>query len=259
MASASGRSFREIDDYAFTTDPARMLYGPSPSWKLVADILRWARQCDEQAQSEPAWNCRVHTHLLFLALDNDKYRNNVDFLNWSVGSSRHPKKKASPLTLILSSSTAKIQPKSLILSDHAGKPGESKMVDFAMYIKPDEVMLEAMRAMAARDPNELPSVNQTWYPPLLTRPIGVNIVTTRSGEGWDSALLQSGIWLAAQFARLERLVGSLDGDLDTIPFLPVIVIQGHDWHFLAASRGQNGQTVRFHTSSSQFYDQLIPL
>ncbi|KAI9783479.1 MAG: hypothetical protein M1816_001361 [Peltula sp. TS41687] len=251
VASASDQNFSEIDDYAFTTDPARTLYGPSPSWKFVADIRRWARQCDEQTQSEPSWNCRVHTPLLFLALDNDTYRTHVEFLNWLVGSSHPPEEKISSLTLTVSSSTAQIQPKSLIPSDHAGKPGESKMVDFAIYIEPDKVMLEAMRAMAARRPYETSSVNQTWHSPLLTRPIGVNIETKRSGEGWDSALVQSGIWLAAQFARLEQLVQSF-GDLDSIPFLPVIIIQGHDWHFLAASRGENGQTVKFYPAQSRY-------
>lgn len=117
------------------------------------------------------------------------------------------------------------------------------MVDFAIYLQRDEPMMKAMRALAAREPNDAFSVNQTWHTPLLSRPIGVTIETKRTGDGWDAALLQSGTWVAAQLARLEQLVGRLEGDLDSIPFLPIIVIQGHDWHLLAASRGENGQTV----------------
>lgn len=56
-----------LDDYTFSTDSARALYGPSPSWRLVADLLRWRRECDEQTESGPSWNCRVHTVLFLLS------------------------------------------------------------------------------------------------------------------------------------------------------------------------------------------------
>lgn len=147
------------------------------------------------------------------------------------------------LTFAVFSTTAQIQPKSLIQSVHAGKPTESKMIDFAIYIDLDKVMLEAMRAMAARNPDWVPSVNHTWHTPLQTRPISVNIETKRTGEGWDTALVQSAVWVAAQFTKLEQLIKEVDGDVKTIPFLPIIVIQGHDWYFLAASRGECGGTV----------------
>lgn len=157
------------------------------------------------------------------------------------------------LTLVTFSTTAQIQPKSLIQSVRGGKPGESKMIDFVIYIERNKVMLEAMRTMATRNPNpnDIPSVNHTWHAPLQTRPISVNIETKRTGEGWDTAMVQSAIWVAAQFAKLEQLVTDLDGDVETIPFLPIIVIQGHDWYFLAASRGENGETVRFFHLRSQ--------
>ena len=145
--------------------------------------------------------------------------------------------------LIVSSTTATIQPKSLVNAGHSGKPGESKMVDFAIYLEPDQAMLEAMRSLAARKPYDVTSVNHTWHAPLITRPISVNIETKRSGEGWSAAAMQLGIWVGAQFSKLEQLVNDIGQGIQMIPFLPLIVVQGHDWYFLAASQGENGQTV----------------
>lgn len=96
--------------------------------------------------------------------------------------------------------------------------------------------------MAARHPDETASVNHSWHAPLRTGPISVNIVTKLTGEGWDTAVVQLGTWVAAHFTKLEHLIHDFDGDADQMPFLPLIIVQGHDWYFLAASRGKYGQT-----------------
>ena len=106
------------------------------------------------------------------------------------------------------------------------------------------INLQRLAAMAARYPYETASVNHTFYTPLLIRPVSVSIETKQTGEGWHMAMLQSGVWVAAQFAKLERLVIDIGGGgVGAIPFLPLVVVQGHDWFFLAASRGVLGQTV----------------
>lgn len=114
------------------------------------------------------------------------------------------------------------------------------MVDFAFYVKPDTVMMNAIQEMSIADSTSLFSVNQTLYAPLRTRPISVNIETKLTGQNWDEAMMQVGIWTAAQFSRLEQLVDRTDV---TLPFIPIIIIQGHDWTFLAASRGPLQKTV----------------
>ncbi|KAI9749363.1 MAG: hypothetical protein M1815_002578 [Lichina confinis] len=116
-------------------------------------------------------------------------------------------------------------------------------------------MLEAMRAMAARRPYETASVNHTWHTPLIPRPASVSLETKRTGEGWDKAIMQSGIWAAAHIAKLGRLVADVGGDPKTIPTLPLVVVQGHDWYFPAASAGEHGRTniwskARFGTTSA---------
>jgi hypothetical protein len=136
--------------------------------------------------------------------------------------------------------------------------GEAKVIDFAIYVKPGALELEAMRAMAARQPPDVtPSVNHTWHDPLLTRPISVSVETKRTGEGWDTAMMQSGVWVAAHLTKLQQMVAAVADDDDDdgdgtepetalpLPTLPLLVAQGHNWYFLAASRDDDGQTVRW--------------
>jgi hypothetical protein len=129
-------------------------------------------------------------------------------------------------------------------SDPSSK-GEPKTIDFAIYLEPDKLMIEAIRTITSRYPSlgSPTSVNQTIHTPLQMRPIAVNIETKRTGEGWDAALLQVGVWVAAQFVKLEQLVTLQEKDVNDIPWLPVVIVQGHDWWFLAASRGEFGETV----------------
>lgn len=61
--------------------------------------------------------------------------------------------------------------------------------------------------------------------------------------------------LASGFTKLEELIKEADeilggqgilrdGPEVPFPFLPIIIIQGHDWHFLTAIRLPHKQTVR---------------
>ncbi|KAM5527969.1 hypothetical protein FOXYSP1_19843 [Fusarium oxysporum f. sp. phaseoli] len=53
-------------------------------------------------------------------------------------------------------------------------------------------------------------------------------------------------WQAAQWKHLEKLAGD---NLDKLPFIPGILIQGHKWIFVA-STFSNGKTVRHLTSQT---------
>jgi len=119
------------------------------------------------------WNCRVHSVILDLALDNEDNLE-VDWLNWL-----------------------------------------------------DTAMMNAMRAIAAHHPLDTASVNHTYHAPLRTKPVSVNIETKLTGQHWNSAVVQLGIWMAARFKKLGQIVAEANGDLASLPFLPAIVIQGH--------------------------------
>ena len=43
--------------------------------------------------------------------------------------------------------------------------------------------------------------------------------------------------------RLRMSAEKLRSDLRSLPFLPIIIVLGHDWNFLAAIREPGKQTV----------------
>jgi TolA-binding protein len=224
------------------------------------------------------------------------------------------------------------------------------MIDCAIVIEPDTDLLNIIRANLAASP-QFESINHTEHPSLLERPISVNIEVKRTGVDFVKAQIQCGVWVTAQFSRLDRLVacvreaqnlerqeeqqeeqqdeqqqqqqqqqqaqrqmppqwpqlpqrighmslgatttsasssttlageatastptstagagasfttaaveapssatGSSIHNADAghadaptmIPFLPLVIVQGHDWHFLAATQNEMGGTVRGH-------------
>ncbi|KAI1593419.1 hypothetical protein PtrCC142_011319 [Pyrenophora tritici-repentis] len=220
MASmSSDRSFRQIytDELAFVDDIDRASLGPCPHPREVAKAVSLATECESNEHSEASWNGRVHTYLLDLALYNDVFKGKVGFLDCSK---------------------ARIEPDSLLPKDYTGLSIESKMVDFAVYLDPDDTTHDALRQLAARDPFTTASWNHTCYPPLQKRPLAMSIETKLTGRDWDTAKIQMSIWVTAQLNKLEQLVAQDGGGLPGLPFLPVIVTQGHEWYFLAATRSK---------------------
>jgi hypothetical protein len=120
------------------------------------------------------------------------------------------------------------------------------MVDFAIYIEETEELKEGLRRVAIQHPSITPSFNQTFEAALQTTPISVSIETKRTGSDWEEAMLQIGIWVTAQLTRLEQLLCdrgySIEDAREVMPFLPLLIVQGHEWYFLAATRDIDGQT-----------------
>jgi hypothetical protein len=160
----------------------------------------------------------------------------------------------------MNSTTARISPVDLIPRGQGGKLSRSKMVDFAVHAEPSARLKAAIHDRAQNLDVHM-SANHTDYPPLRWCPIGLSIETKLTGRDWDQARTQVAIWTAAHFSKLEALIAHADeiaercGDetrrsVDkTMPFLPIIITQGHDWHFLAATRMPGSLTVCFTPSS----------
>ncbi|EDU47322.1 conserved hypothetical protein [Pyrenophora tritici-repentis Pt-1C-BFP] len=239
MASmSSDRSFRQIytDELAFVDDIDRASLGPCPHPREVAKAVSLATECESNEHSEASWNGRVHTYLLDLALYNDVFKGKVGFLDCSK---------------------ARIEPDSLLPKDYTGLSIESKMVDFAVYLDPDDTTHDALRQLAARDPFTTASWNHTCYPPLQKRPLAMSIETKLTGRDWDTAKIQMSIWVTAQLNKLEQLVAQDGGGLPGLPFLPVIVTQGHEWYFLAATRSKR-ETLRAEREAwSTYWSKLL--
>ncbi|KAK0707638.1 hypothetical protein B0H67DRAFT_495049, partial [Lasiosphaeris hirsuta] len=80
------------------------------------------------------------------------------------------------------------------------------------------------------------------------RPIVVTIETKTMGDAWQAARLQVGVWQMAQWRTLVALPLRCPADrdqksrdkkvqdmLDEVDFLPVIIVQGHDWWFVTST------------------------
>ncbi|KAJ9634087.1 hypothetical protein H2201_009118 [Coniosporium apollinis] len=147
------------------------------------DIRRASRQCAEDHDSEAAWNDEVHSRVLRLAL---RPCSEVGYKNIT---------------------TARIQPARLVPRHVSGNVLESKMVDYAIYLAPDEEMRVVIRdTLRLLQPKESQSINQTMYDSLRQRPIAISIETKTPNAPEEQVGVQLGVWVAAHFTRLHGLV-----------------------------------------------------
>lgn len=131
-----------------------------------------------------------------------------------------------------------------------------KKVDFCLYLSPDEAGDTVAASVIQEYRRRLPCavVNYTDFVPLRSRPVAVSIETKRRGADQPAeAGLQMGTCHAAQWNLLSRLVvnhgtgtdedkgqgvgvGASGKALDSLPFLPGVVVNGHSWNFVATTR-----------------------
>jgi len=139
-------------------------------------------------------------------------------------------------------------------------------VDFAIYLRPSfsdvasdrTEAAEALRNLRSAAP-EL-SANHTDMEPLKEGPITVSVETKRSGDGADKAELQIGTWQAAQWKMLAQQTERVGGSLQGLPFLPCLIIHGHDWNFAATSReGTKTVSIQFQLLSRRPTNSRIHL
>lgn len=133
-----------------------------------------------------------------------------------------------------------------------------RRVDFCLCLKPQRTAASVAEALSqVAQSTQHFSVNHTDYTPVAANPITLNIETKRTGEDWQAALEQISTWMTSQWRCLDELGRSTNRNFphastsfDTLSqkdkvnleFLPGIIIQGHDWIFVAATRGQGGAT-----------------
>ncbi|KAL8711530.1 MAG: hypothetical protein Q9225_007095 [Loekoesia sp. 1 TL-2023] len=179
-------------------------------WRRVIEISRNATRCRDDESSEPGWNSMVHSPLMELALGGARETAEVWFHNVT---------------------TARITDTSLLpgITANATK-SQSKMVDFAMVVRPSKD-LEKRIKQRIRDTGKI-SINHTDAAYLLYQPIGVSIETKRAGIDEPTAKNQLATWVFAHFEKLEQL---RHGDAP-LPYLPLVMIQGHGWKFLIAHK-----------------------
>ncbi|KAF2972605.1 hypothetical protein GQX73_g1037 [Xylaria multiplex] len=112
------------------------------------------------------------------------------------------------------------------------------MVDYCIFVEPGPD--EAAKIDELRE--RWGCINPTDYNPLRRRPIVLSAESRKSGEGFRNAQLQLSVWQAAQWNFLLDILAREYGETQVqaaIPFLPALIIQGHDWYFTASTRFNN--------------------
>ncbi|TQN63910.1 hypothetical protein CSHISOI_11375, partial [Colletotrichum shisoi] len=218
---------QSIRDFVFEPTPAnagdggptapRARLGPTPSVATVLDIVRTGKRCRDHGLDEQSWNAHVHTRVLSLAFR---------------GIWQDP--DGSLLTCILCSTAS-------ILPSYVESSG--RKVDLCVCIEPDDLSATAISALRRQDQLSRLSINHTDYEPLQTRPIALSVETKKHGEDLSDAEAQLVIWHSAQWRLLRRLVERAEPNMSLPDFIPGIIIQGHEWMFVASTMNDNAVTL----------------
>ncbi|KAH7009956.1 hypothetical protein EDB80DRAFT_838956, partial [Ilyonectria destructans] len=227
LAAQSHKDFKWVLRSSEYFSDTRGNVGHTPSLEDVLNVVAAAAECSTYGHPEANWNLEVHQQVLKLAF-------------------RPPYQAPFKHLLRLHrSTTAAITPT-------YGKPSILKKVDFCISVEPEnDESLKATTATSTqpailRFRDTLPDriLNFTDFAPLEKRPIALSIETKKPSEGFDSAKLQLGVWQMAHWSFLRYLAErpiaeaqaeaeggeKTDGSIKLPPFIPGIIIQGHDWH-----------------------------
>ncbi|KAG9738132.1 hypothetical protein KCU59_g9116, partial [Aureobasidium melanogenum] len=226
LAQYSERSFRRPDIYYASTHPRSRL-GRSPTLAEVDRIVDLARELREDGDSEAAYNSLVHGPLFALALSLSHHSAGVAIKNIVH---------------------ARIAPTSLVPLDAYNESIRSKMVDWAVVLRPVGNLDGALaRGRRLPDGGQL-SFNHSRYGPLVDKPIVVSIETKPEGENLQQAYVQLAVWASSHLNRLRQLLTDADAPAaetaasHVLPHLPLLIAQGSQWSFLFACRQADGTT-----------------
>ncbi|KAG4277954.1 hypothetical protein FPRO04_14024 [Fusarium proliferatum] len=122
--------------------------------------------------------------------------------------------------------------------DWEPREAPSKMVDFCVFYRPEK---ESAKEQAIADicrTRPAQSINHTDLGDLCKRPVSLSIETKRPNGERDNATLQIETWQSAPWRSLRH---NFSRSLPSIEFLPGVIIQGHDWQFVASILDENGK------------------
>lgn len=77
------------------------------------------------------------------------------------------------------------------------------------------------------------------------KPIAINIETKAPNKSWTDGKPQLGIWMSSLMTRLRKLPDYRSpqprvSENLVIPAMPIIVVQGHEWHLMIVSQVKDG-------------------
>ncbi|KAK4900162.1 hypothetical protein LTR49_027510 [Elasticomyces elasticus] len=138
--------------------------------------------------------------------------------------------------------TSRIYPTSLLETkstqgNSSLERAESKRVDFCIALNMDSSLGKQLSSKGVLQ------LNHTDYGGTRYNPISVSIKTKAGAEAGADATLQLTTWVAAQNAFLRRVLQKLGSPNVTIPPLPLVMIQGHQWNFYYAQMKTDSTTL----------------
>ncbi|PWI65488.1 hypothetical protein PCL_07089 [Purpureocillium lilacinum] len=214
------RADSEIPRFAFDRDEATRALTEAiatdlPPIDWVQALMKRADECELNRECESSWNGEIHAAILEQAFRTNRFVSNgpVDF------------RYAQAAQIV-----------------HAYKPREapSKMVDFCVFCRPAKGSAEEQAIDDICQTRPAQSINHTDLGDFCKRPIALSIETKRPHVERDNATLQIGTWQSAQWRSLRH---NRSRPLESIEFLPGIIVQGHDWQFVASVLDENDKSV----------------
>ncbi|KAI1654250.1 hypothetical protein F4813DRAFT_382840 [Daldinia decipiens] len=221
-------NFYNFTPSTFEADSAATISDPKLSLYEILKVFESARECLNEDHAEATWNTLVHWPVFELALgsiaDVAEAANPVS----APRDQAECESRQQPIRVRgMPCTTAR-----LIDRTHG-----SKMVDYCIFVEPQA--REATKIAQLRE--RFLYINHTDYYPLRRRPIVLSAESKKPGENARNAQLQLSVWQAAQWAILEKMLsaGEETERPAAVPFLPALIIQGHEWHFAASTRFNN--------------------
>ena len=191
-------------------------------WQRILRVLSAARECKDGDYPESAWNSEVHSRVLRIALEGPE---STEVWYKDLTSARISERRLLPMI--------------------PGFNPKSKMVDYGIVIQPafNSSLKASIKGFCRKQ--QVDSVNQASPNHIRFTPIAVSIVTKRAAIEEDEAILQLNTWVSAHFDKLDSLISSYSPNEKakaevkakaTMPILPLVKIQGHDWKLLIAEK-----------------------
>ncbi|KAM3437992.1 hypothetical protein MY4824_003439 [Beauveria thailandica] len=189
----------------------------------LRDIVDESRESAEVQRSEAAWNSHVHSNLLKHVTRHTQHLKFEDISSARIIPAFRPRLSSGKQASAAASNTSGCGPTAaLITSVH-------KMVDFALVMRPSDVLQTLIDRFLEEEPWENQSINQTLYEPLRTRPAPIFIKTKTVSGTKENANVQLGIWVAAWRERMRPIMALAGAEEEKLLTLPVIQVMDSAW------------------------------
>ncbi|KAG8427712.1 hypothetical protein J3459_006431 [Metarhizium acridum] len=193
----------------------------------LASVAAWAARCERKNSDEATWNSLVHSLLMRLAIHGSSHlvvpNVEVDFEQCTSSD---------------------------IIKNYLPTAEPGKRVDFVFCLNLGSSDRSKLNRLRRRLP--LNTVNHTDNPSLVLDPICVSIETKKAASSTDEARKQLAVWQASQWKQLTMLLYCVDENraeedvasrLAELPFLPGVIINGHEWSLYVTTREGETTTI----------------